>query len=1052
MNTKSVVAMGLLSAASVVAHAGGITSWLSPVNGDWNIGTNWDTGLVPGLGDSVHLGFASPYTVTMPASQSMGSLSITNAAVVLNTGNATTQSFAGDFFNDGMVVVNFTSNVSGTQIRFDADSMLSGSGSILLNAPTARARIQTSGAFAFTQGAFHTIHGQGQIEGAMINDGTVSSDSGFSMSLISNDKTNNNIFEAVNSSELRISGITVSQGLMGTIRAEGAGSTVLTTSTTILGGEITTATGGYISVAGSSTFDSVHFSGDLGVENAVTLSINTGFINDGTMTINPTGNVSATQLLFRDSMTVGGGGEFVLASADARARIQTTAGQTVTMNPMLTIRGQGRIEASMVNEGLISSDTAEIRMLSNDKTNNGVMEAVNGSVLEFTGVTITQSPGGLIESDGLGSQIEIISTNITGGMLRSVNGADVSVDVSSTLDAVDFSGVLNIQNAQTLSINNSLTNNGVMTINPAGNISATQIVFNDSMAVGGTGEIVLASTDARARIQTATGVVATMPATQTIRGFGRIEADMINNGIIRSDSSEIRMTTNSKVNTATIEAINGSTVEVNGITIDQSGGGTLSANDAGSQIELLSATIIGGQVSSAIGADVTIDVSSTLDGVTLIGTTNVQNAQTLTIGTSLTNNGVIDINPNGNISATQIFFSDSMAVVGSGSIKLSSFDSRARIQTAADQTVTMASTQTIHGQGRIEASMINNGTIDSDVMSGEIRLLTNPKTNNGVIQANNDSNLELNGITLTQGPSGQMLADGAGSEIELLGATISGGTLSASGGADVSVDSFSSLAGVDFSGLLNIPNASTLGINFGTLNNGLIVVNETGNISPTQLQWNDEMILGGAGTIRLNSLSTRSRLIPAGGVAQGGLGSEQRLEGIGRISINLINHGTIAPGLSIGTMSADQPIFFSGVSSFEAEVDAADGDLLDSTSTIELHGTLDVLFTNGFSPTGYWARQIMEGTDITGKFDSINMPPAPAGLVNRVINTGTEVLIGSTCKSDQNLDGVLNFFDVSVFLAAFGQMDPSADINGDGQFNFFDVSEFLMDFGANCSL
>ena len=896
MKSSTLIALGIISTTSLLAHAGGVTSWLSPANGDWNVGANWDSGVVPGLSDSVILGHGSAYAVTMPTSQSMASLMITNPGVVLNTGNATTTVIAGDFFNDGAVSVNFTGNVSATQLRFDADSMLTGSGSILLNAPATRSRIQTGTGFTFTQGSGHTIRGQGRIEGAMINDGTVSSDIGLTMFLLTNNKANNSVMQAVNGSNLTISGIAIPQGLAGIIRADGAGSRVNITGSTIMGGEVSSILGGDVSISGTSVFDGVRIDGVIDVENAVTLSISNSLENNAILTINPDGNVSATQIIFNDSMTVSGNGTFLLAAPDSRARIQTAVGQTVTMNPMLTIRGQGRVEASMVNDGLISSDTAEIRMLTNDKTNNATMQAIDGAVIEFSGITITQGGAGLVSADGAGSQIELISSTVDGGTLQSINGADVSIDTSSTLNSVNFTGDLNIQNAQTLTVNNSLTNNGTITVNPTGNVSATQILFNDSMTLGGTGDIVLASPDSRARIQTGAGAVLTIPATQTVRGLGRIEADLVNNGLIRSDSSEIRMISNNKINNSTIEAVNASTLEFTSITLDQSGGGVLSANDAGSQIELIGATIVGGQVSSAIDADVTIDSSSTLDGVTLIGSTNVQNAQTLTIGTSLTNIGEIDINPTGNVSATQILFNDSMTVMGGGSIKLSSPDSRARIQTAVDQTVTMASTQAIHGQGRIEASMVNNGTITSNVLGGEIRFTTNDKTNNGVMVTNNSSNLEFQSITLTQGAAGQIIADGASCEIELTGATIVGGSLATTGGADVSVDSLSTLDGVNFSGLLNIPNASTLGIAFGTLNNGLIVVNETGNVSATQLQWNEEMILGGNGTIRLNAPNSRARLTAGGGVAQGGIGSQQRLEGIGQIAIDLINDGTIAPG------------------------------------------------------------------------------------------------------------------------------------------------------------
>ena len=54
------------------------------------------------------------------------------------------------------------------------------------------------------------------------------------------------------------------------------------------------------------------------------------------------------------------------------------------------------------------------------------------------------------------------------------------------------------------------------------------------------------------------------------------------------------------------------------------------------------------------------------------------------------------------------------------------------------------------------------------------------------------------------------------------------------------------------------------------------------------------------------------------------------------------------------------------------------------------------------------------------------------------------------CIADLTGDGVLNFFDVSAFLQAFGANDPLADFTGDGVYNFFDVSAFLQAFAAGC--
>jgi hypothetical protein len=54
------------------------------------------------------------------------------------------------------------------------------------------------------------------------------------------------------------------------------------------------------------------------------------------------------------------------------------------------------------------------------------------------------------------------------------------------------------------------------------------------------------------------------------------------------------------------------------------------------------------------------------------------------------------------------------------------------------------------------------------------------------------------------------------------------------------------------------------------------------------------------------------------------------------------------------------------------------------------------------------------------------------------------------CDADLNGDGMLNFFDVSAFLAAYNTMDPIADFTGDGMFNFFDVSAFLAAYNEGC--
>jgi hypothetical protein len=61
-----------------------------------------------------------------------------------------------------------------------------------------------------------------------------------------------------------------------------------------------------------------------------------------------------------------------------------------------------------------------------------------------------------------------------------------------------------------------------------------------------------------------------------------------------------------------------------------------------------------------------------------------------------------------------------------------------------------------------------------------------------------------------------------------------------------------------------------------------------------------------------------------------------------------------------------------------------------------------------------------------------------------------DIICVPDCPADLNGDGMLDFFDVSLFLGAYQSMDPLADINGDGLLDFFDVSAFLIAFNAGC--
>ena len=66
---------------------------------------------------------------------------------------------------------------------------------------------------------------------------------------------------------------------------------------------------------------------------------------------------------------------------------------------------------------------------------------------------------------------------------------------------------------------------------------------------------------------------------------------------------------------------------------------------------------------------------------------------------------------------------------------------------------------------------------------------------------------------------------------------------------------------------------------------------------------------------------------------------------------------------------------------------------------------------------------------------------------NRVIS----LLSTQVCDADFDGNGLLNFFDVSGFIAAYNAQDPAADLAAPfGVFNFFDISAYIALYNAGC--
>ena len=366
---------------------------------------------------------------------------------------------------------------------------------------------------------------------------------------------------------------------------------------------------------------------------------------------------------------------------------------------------------------------------------------------------------------------------------------------------------------------------------------------------------------------------------------------------------------------------------------------------------------------------------------------------------------------------------------------------------------------TIEGRGRIAALLENGGLLSANVPGGRLSITGNSAwsgvrtVNDSVVEAINGAELHID--SMTQTANGVIRADGAGSVVSMNGSFVLGRLESTNGGL-VSVDSECTLTSVAMQAQIQIQSGVRMKMLGDITNNGVIQVNPLAGDEITTLQWgswaNPQMSIGGEGVIRLAASGDRARIFGLDGV-ECELGPNQRLEGVGQISMSLFHAGTIAPGLGIGTMTAVRPVEFLPTARFEAEIAADSNDLFESTQSVVLDGVLNVDLVDGFSnSTGYWARTILSASSITGEFTEIHIPEAAEGFRTRYYNTGTEFVVGQGCLSDLSFDGSLNFLDVAAFLVLFGELDADADLNDDGQWNFIDISLFLQDLSGGCAI
>jgi len=742
--------------------------------------------------------------------------------------------------------------------------------------------------------------------------------------------------------------------------------------------------------------------------------------NDGTIRLNDT--TTGYAILYMDGdVTLGGTGSVEFISAGQNEIWADSGGGTLTVGAGQTIRAvagtSGAIKVGTTNQGKIEANGGTVTLNTSNKVNQNIIQAIGGGTLNITGITLDNTAGTL--TAGTGSTINLSGAIIQGGIS---GDGDVTVTSPSTIDGSGVGGAtlapaITTGSSDFLDLKGDIVNNGEIRLNDT--TTGYAILYMDgAVNLGGTGSVEFISAGQNEiRADAVNGGTLNVGVDQTIRAgagtSGVIKVGTTNQGKIEANGGTVTLNTSNKFNQNIIQAIGGGTLNITGITLDNTAG-TLTAG-AGSTINLSTATIQGGI--SGTG-DVNVTAISTIDGTAPGGSTltpviTTNNYKYLHLAGDIFNNGQIRVNDIGTGSAI-LYMDGDVNLGGDGSVEFISGGSNEIRADTGGGTLTVGADQTIRAgagtAGKVNVGMTNQGLISAD--GGTLTLNTSDKVNQGDIEAVNSGTLDITGIILDN-TAGTLSVDDV-STINLSGATIQGGI---SGTGNVNLTAQSTIDGTAPGGATLTPVITTSNYKYLHLagdifNNGQIRVNDIGTGSAI-MYMDGAVNLGGTGSVEFTTNGGNYINADTGGGTMT-VGADQTIRAgagtKGYINVQTINHGTIeADG---GTLDLPNLLTNNGL------VRSAQG----STLAVD----------NSVGGTGGWQAD-------GGTLD-VNDNVSTSGDIN-VRNSGTLDLAASQTMTgrDLSLDGTLNVGDGATLALT-------------GNLGFAMTDESLWNFGAGSSL
>ncbi len=855
---------------------------------------------------------------------------LTNAGNYQVDNNSVTN-LVGTITNNGNI--NMASGGSATELVLSTGNVsLNGTGTLTMSNNGNNWIYSSTASGTLTVGSGQTISGSGQIgwdpiisapQLTLVNNGIIDATQSNPLYIrTSGGTTNTGTLEAT-SGTMILYGNTITQTGAGNISSTGS-DVQLQNGVTIIGGTLNTSGAGLIhTVAGNSgTLENLTNAGKYQVDNnSTTILIGTITNNNN---INLASGGSFTDLQISGNVTLNGTGTVTMSNNGNNSISGAAAGNTLTVGSGQTISGAGDIgdnQMALVNNGVINATQTNALYVdtSNGTTNNNLLEATGGGTLILYGRndnsvpnTITNTNGTI--SAGTGSVVDLQNGIIISGGTITTSGTGLihtQAGQTATLENLTNSGNFQVDNNSVTTLVGTITNNGNMNLASGG--SATEFQLSGNVTLSGTGTLTMSNNGNNFIF----GAVAanTFTNQETIQGSGNIgngQMVFVNQGTVNANQSNalVIQTSGGTTNTGILEATAGGTLVLNGSSGGNiaNTGGTIQAIGAtgnGAVVNLENGvTITGGTITSNGFGSFNVLNTAALIGLTNTGTVNVGNNTALTLAGTIVNNGAINLNSGG--STTQLILNGNVALNGTGIVTMSNNGNNIIIGTAAANTLTVGSTETIQGAGNIgdnKMALVNNGTIDANQSNVLYIDTSNGTTNTGTLEATGGGNLSLYGNTVTNTGAGTVVA-GAGSTVYLQGnVTVKGGSLTGTGTfIENGTAGGATLSGLTNASTVQVANNTELTLAGTIVNNGSIQENSGG--STTQILISGNVTLNGTGTL---AMSNNGNNIILGAASTDVFTNASTIEGAGNIgnaSMGLVNSGTIIANVS-NTLNID---------------------------------------------------------------------------------------------------------------------------------------------------